>query len=179
MLEALAHLGVQVLGVDASPASIAATPLDAASQGATANYRLCEPNEFTSPQERFDVVQHVSDVPTFLATPASCLARGGVLFTLTINRAFKSLLVAIIGAEYQLLRLPRGTHQSSMFVRRPEELSNALTCTGLQRSGLRGMRYMPLLHRASWCRSKRVNHIAAITHGATRNRQPRRKLCIV
>jgi 2-polyprenyl-6-hydroxyphenyl methylase/3-demethylubiquinone-9 3-methyltransferase len=175
--EALARLGAQVVGVDASPGNVAAARLHAAAQGVTVDYRLGEPAQVLSPQDRFDVVlalevvEHVSDVPAFLATAAGCLAPGGMLFASTIDRTWKSFVVAIVGAEYLLRVLPRGTHQWAMFVR-PDELSAALAPAGLQRRDLRGMRYLPLLHRASWCRSTQVNYIASYTHGAAHERHP-------
>ena len=175
--EALARRDAQVVGVDASAGNVSAARLHAQSQGVTVDYRLGEMTEVLSPQERFDVVlalevvEHVSDVPAFLATAATCLAPGGMLFASTIDRTFKSFVVAIVGAEYLLRVLPRGTHQWSKFVR-PEELSAALVPAGLQRRDLRGMRYLPLVHRASWCRSTQVNYIATYIHGAARDPNP-------
>ncbi|MES2979865.1 MAG: bifunctional 2-polyprenyl-6-hydroxyphenol methylase/3-demethylubiquinol 3-O-methyltransferase UbiG [Pseudomonadota bacterium] len=175
--EALARLGAQVVGVDASPGNVAAARLHAASNGITVDYRLGEPAEALSADERFDVllalevVEHVSDFPAFLATAARSLASGGLLFASTIDRTWKSFIFAIVGAEYVLRVLPRGTHQWSRFVR-PGELSAALAPSGLQRHDLRGMRYVPLLHRASWCRDTRVNYIATYAHGAPRSHNP-------
>jgi len=169
--EALARLGAQVVGVDASPGNVAAARLHAQSQNVTVDYRLGDPSEALSPQERFDVVlalevvEHVSDVSAFLATAAACLAPGGMLFVSTIDRTFKSFVVAIIGAEYLLRVLPRGTHQWSMFVR-PQELRSALRPSDLQIRDLRGMRYLPLVHKASWCKDTQVNYIATFTHSA-------------
>ena len=175
--EALARLGAQVVGVDASPGNVAAARLHAQSQNVTVDYRLGEPAEVLSPQERFDVVlalevvEHVSDVSAFLATAAACLAPGGMLFVSTIDRTFKSFVVAIIGAEYLLRVLPRGTHQWSMFVR-PQELRFALRPSDLQIRDLRGMRYLPLVHKASWCKDTQVNYIATFTHSAAHNGYP-------
>ena len=175
--EALARLGAQVVGVDASPGNVAAARLHAQSQNVTVDYRLGDPSEALSPQERFDVVlalevvEHVSDVSAFLATAAACLAPGGMLFVSTIDRTFKSFVVAIIGAEYLLRVLPRGTHQWSMFVR-PQELRSALRPSDLQIRDLRGMRYLPLVHKASWCKDTQVNYIATFTHSAAHNGYP-------
>jgi len=76
--------------------------------------------------------------------------------------------VAIVGAEYLLRVLPRGTHQWSMFVR-PEELRFALAPSTLDMNNLRGMRYLPVLHKASWCKNTKVNYIATFTHTAHSN----------
>ena len=175
--EALARLGAQVVGVDASPGNVAAARLHAQSQSVTVDYRLGEPAEVLSPEECFDVVlalevvEHVSDVPAFLTTAAACLAPGGMLFVSTIDRTFKSFVVAIIGAEYLLRVLPRGTHQWSMFVR-PQELSSALAPADLHMNDLRGMRYLPLVHKASWCKDTQVNYVATFTHSAQHKRHP-------
>jgi 2-polyprenyl-6-hydroxyphenyl methylase/3-demethylubiquinone-9 3-methyltransferase len=91
-----------------------------------------------------------------------------MLFVSTIDRTIKSFVVAIVGAEYLLRVLPRGTHQWSMFVR-PEELSSALAPSHLQIRDLRGMRYLPLVHKASWCKDTQVNYIATFTHSASHN----------
>jgi len=176
MSEALALMDAQVVGVDASPGNVAAARLHARSQNITVDYRLGEPAEVLAPEERFDVVlalevvEHVSDVPAFLATAAALLAPGGMLFVSTIDRTFKSFVVAIIGAEYLLRVLPRGTHQWSMFVR-PKELSSALDPSHLQIRDLRGMRYLPLVHKASWCKDTKVNYIATFTHTAHPNHE--------
>ena len=176
MSEALARMDAQVVGVDASPGNVAAARLHARSQSVTVDYRLGEPAEVLAPEERFDVVlalevvEHVSDVPAFLATAAALLAPGGMLFVSTIDRTFKSFVVAIIGAEYLLRVLPRGTHQWSMFVR-PKELSSALDPSHLKIRDLRGMRYLPLVHKASWCKDTKVNYIATFTHTAHPNHE--------
>jgi 2-polyprenyl-6-hydroxyphenyl methylase/3-demethylubiquinone-9 3-methyltransferase len=114
-----------------------------------------------------EVVEHVIDVNAFLEDCASYLTQNGIFFASTINRTVKSLLFAIIGAEYLLRVLPRGTHQWSMFVS-PDELSKALARCDLQRKDLRGMRYLPVLHRASWTSDTKVNYIAAYTRRVAR-----------
>lgn len=167
--EPLARLGAQVVGVDASPGNVAAARLHAQSEGVAVDYRLGEPAQVLAPGEQFDVVlalevvEHVSDVPDFLDTVARRVAPGGLLIASTIDRTWKSFAFAIVGAEYVLRVLPRGTHQWSRFVR-PAELASSVARAGLQQRDLRGMRYLPLLHRASWCRDTRVNYIATYAH---------------
>lgn len=170
MSEPLARLGAQVVGVDASPGNIAAARLHAQAQGVVVDYRLGDPTDVLSPDEQFDVVlalevvEHVSDVPAFVDTVASSVKPGGLLFASTIDRTWKSFVFAIVGAEYVLRVLPRGTHQWARFVR-PTELAAAVGRSGLQQRDLRGMRYLPVLHKASWCRDTRVNYIASYAHG--------------
>lgn len=169
MSEPLARMGAQVVGVDASPGNVAAARLHAQAQGVAVDYRLGEPAQVLAPDERFDVVlalevvEHVDDVAAFVDTVAGRVAPGGLLIASTIDRTWKSFVFAIVGAEYVLRVLPRGTHQWKRFVR-PTELAAAVSGSGLQQRDLRGMRYLPLLHRASWCRDTRVNYIATYTH---------------
>lgn len=168
LAEPMARQGAIVVGVDASPGNIAAAQRHGQLHGVDIDYRLGEPAQVVPAKEKFDVVmalevvEHVSDVPAFLVTAASHLAPGGLLFVSTIDRTWKSYVFAILGAEYVLRVLPRGTHQWSMFIR-PEELNKALATQGLKRQDLRGMRYQPLQHRASWCTDTRVNYIASYT----------------
>ena len=157
--EPLARLGAQVVGVDASPGNIAAARLHAAAQGVTLDYRLGEPANALLPDEQFDVVlalevvEHVSDVAAFVKTAANSVAPGGLLFASTLDRTWKSYLFAIVGAEYVLRVLPRGTHQWKQFVR-PAELADVVGRSGLQQFDLRGMRYSPC----------RIGHRGAKTH---------------
>jgi 2-polyprenyl-6-hydroxyphenyl methylase/3-demethylubiquinone-9 3-methyltransferase len=142
--------------------------------GVAIDYRLGEPAEVVATHEKFDVVlalevvEHVNDMPAFLASAASRLAPGGVFFVSTIDRTWKSYVFAILGAEYILKLLPRGTHEWSRFVR-PEELNAVLKNEGLVRRDLCGMRYEPLQHRASWCLDTRVNYIATYTNDVAKD----------
>ena len=171
--EPLARLGGQVVGIDASPGNVAAAQRHAASQGVAVDYRLGDPDQALGPAESFDlvlaleVVEHVQDVAAFVGTVAQRVAPGGLLLASTIDRTWKSFIFAIVGAEYVLRVLPRGTHQWQRFVR-PAELAAAASRAGLQQIDLRGMRYLPLVHRASWCRDTRVNYLATFARGAGR-----------
>jgi 2-polyprenyl-6-hydroxyphenyl methylase/3-demethylubiquinone-9 3-methyltransferase len=171
--EPLARRGGQVVGIDASPGNVAAAQRHAASQGVAVDYRLGDPDQALVPAESFDlvlaleVVEHVADVAAFVGTVAQHVAPGGLLLASTIDRTWKSFIFAIVGAEYVLRVLPRGTHQWQRFVR-PAELAAAASNAGLQQIDLRGMRYLPLVHRASWCRDTRVNYLATFARGAGR-----------
>jgi 2-polyprenyl-6-hydroxyphenyl methylase/3-demethylubiquinone-9 3-methyltransferase len=170
LAEPLARRGASVLGIDASPGNIAAARRHAEREAVAVEYRLGEPDTALRADERFDVVlalevvEHVSDVPVFIAAAARHVAPGGLLVASTIDRTLKSFLFAIVGAEYVLNVLPRGTHQWRRFVR-PAELEAACVAAGLARLDLRGMRYLPVLHRASWVRDTSVNYIAAFGRG--------------
>lgn len=165
LAEPMARHGAIVLGVDASSGNIAAAKRHALLHGVEIDYRLGEPDTVLLQEEKFDVVvafeviEHVSNFPAFLSAAASKVAPGGMLFVSTIDRTWKSYVFAILGAEYILKVLPRGTHQWAMFVR-PDEVHTTLTSAGLVREDLRGMRYDPFKHRATWCLDTRVNYIA-------------------
>lgn len=163
--EPLARRGATVVGVDASAGNIEAARLHAVAQGVAVDYRLGESSKVVSPHEKFDVVlalevvEHVSDVAGFITNAARSLAPGGLLFVSTIDRTWKSFAFAIVGAEYVLRVLPRGTHHWHQFVR-PAEIVEALEGSGLTQIDLTGMRYNPFRHTASWCQDTRVNYMA-------------------
>jgi 2-polyprenyl-6-hydroxyphenyl methylase / 3-demethylubiquinone-9 3-methyltransferase len=165
MSEPLAHAGALVTGIDVSPGNIVAARRHAQAHGVSIDYRLGEPADALGAHDRFDallmleVVEHVADMPAFVARVAQHLRPGGLLIASTINRSFKSFVFAIVGAEWVLKLLPRGTHEWRRFVR-PEELDAAARTAGLTRTSLTGMRYLPVVHRASWCADTAVNYFA-------------------
>ena len=178
LAEPLAARGARVTGIDAAEKNIAAARLHAARSGVCIDYRTGEPATALDAQERFDlvllleVVEHVADVRSFVATAARHVAPGGLLVASTIDRTLRSFVFAIAGAEYIFRVLPRDTHQWRRFVR-PAELSAAAGAAGLAPIDRRGMRYLPLLHRASWVSSTSVNYIAAYARGADGSDQRR------
>jgi len=131
--------------------------LHAAESGVEIDYRATTAEDLADAGERFDVilnmevVEHVSDVPLYIARCAEMVKPDGIMFVATINRTLKALGLAIVGAEYVLRWLPRGTHQFSKLVR-PEELEKALTDAGLSVIDRTGVVYSPLADR--WQRSK-------------------------
>lgn len=169
MSEALAREGAQVVGIDASPGNIGAARRHATADPAVAarlDYRHGEPAAVLAADEQFDlvlaleVVEHVDDVPAFLAQVAAAVAPGGLLVASTINRTARSWLLAIVAAEYLLRVLPIGTHRWRQFVT-PDELDTAARRAGLVPRERLGMRYLPVLHRAHWTRDTTVNYLAS------------------
>lgn len=166
LCEPLALSGAQVTGIDAAAKNVAAARIHAASRGIAVDYRVGDPAVALRPDERFDVVlllevvEHVADVEAFVAAAARHVAPGGMLVASTIDRTWRSFALAIIGAEYVFRVLPKGTHDWRRFVR-PAELESAASGTGLALADLRGMRYLPVMHRASWVCDTSVNYIAA------------------
>ena len=121
------------------------------------DYRAATAEELADAGEKFDVVlnmevvEHVADVDLFVARCAEMVKPGGVMFVATINRTLKAMGLAIIGAEYLLRWLPKGTHQYDRLVR-PQELEKALADAGMTIADRTGVTYNPLADR--WGRSK-------------------------
>ena len=134
--EPLARMGAAVIGIDPSAANIAAAKHHAAQAGLSIDYRVGTVNSIADEGERFEVVlamevvEHVTDLSLFVRRCAEMLKPGGMVVVATINRTLKSFALAIVGAEYILGWLPRGTHRWEKFVT-PDELSTALELHGL------------------------------------------------
>lgn len=166
MCEPLAERGAQVVGVDAAAKNIAAARLHANDGRLNIDYRVGAPDAALRDGEFFDVivllevVEHVDNLQDFVRGAARHLRPGGLLLISTINRTPRSFVTAIAGAEYIFRVLPRGTHRWAQFVR-PVELERAAVACGLTQHDLRGMGYLPVVHRAWWTRSVAVNYIAS------------------
>src|SRR3954462_4713007 len=150
--EPLARLGAVMVGVDPSDTNIAAAKEHAAQSGLTIDYRCATAEELAEAGEEFDivlameVVEHVADVPLFVQSCAAMVKPGGLMIAATLNRTLKSFALAIVGAEYVLRWLQRGTHQWDKFVT-PQELETAIETGGLQVIGERGVIYNPFADR--------------------------------
>ncbi len=154
--EPMARLGADVTAIDPSPKNIATASVHASAGGLEIDYRAATAEELAAAGERFDVVlnmeviEHVPDPAGFVRTSAELLKPGGLLFIATINRTFKSFALAIVGAEYVLGWLPRGTHQWEKFIA-PEELRAYASASGLREIDLTGVVYSPFT--GAWSRS--------------------------
>ncbi len=146
--EPLAGQGASVVGIDASARNIEIARAHAGIAGVEVDYRNQLPEQLAAAGDSFDVVlalevvEHVADVPLFLKSCAALVAPGGVLVIATLNRTVKSFLFGIVGAEYVLRLLPRGTHDWRKFVK-PEELRAGLAPHGLQQIEIAGMALNP------------------------------------
>src|SRR5205807_9890376 len=129
--EPLARLGATVVGADPAAANIEAARLHAGQAGLAIDYRVTAAEALAEAGEHFDVVlamgvvEHVADLAAFVRRCAEMVKPGGLMVTATLNRTLKSFALAIVGAEYILRWLPRGTHQWDKFVT-PNELEAAL-----------------------------------------------------
>jgi 2-polyprenyl-6-hydroxyphenyl methylase/3-demethylubiquinone-9 3-methyltransferase len=134
--EPLARLGAAVVGVDPSQTNIAAAERHAADAGVAVDYRASTAEALADAGERFDVVlamevvEHVADLDLFVRRCAEMVKPGGLMIAATLNRTLKSFALAIVGAEYVLRWVPRGTHRWDKFVT-PNELEAALERHGL------------------------------------------------
>jgi 2-polyprenyl-6-hydroxyphenyl methylase / 3-demethylubiquinone-9 3-methyltransferase len=144
LCEPLARLGAIVVGIDPAEQNIAVAKRHAAQSGLSIDYRAVSAETPERAGETFDivlameVVEHVTDLSQFIATAAALVNPGGLLFVATLNRTMKSFALAIVGAEYVLRWLPRGTHQWEKFVR-PDELAVAIernALTTIDRTGV-------------------------------------------
>jgi 2-polyprenyl-6-hydroxyphenyl methylase/3-demethylubiquinone-9 3-methyltransferase len=162
--EPLARLGAQMVGADPSAENIAAAGAHAEQSGVAVDYRATTAEALAEAGERFDVVlamevvEHVTDVKSFVATCASMVKPGGLMIAATLNRTLKSFALAIVGAEYVLRWLPRGTHQWDKFVT-PNELELAFESAGLDVTGERGVIYNLLADRWQLSSDMDVNYM--------------------
>jgi len=147
--EPLARLGAEVTGLDAAEKNIRVAALHAAEMGLAIDYRHTSAESLAAGPARFDavlnmeVVEHVADVASFLTACATLVRPGGVMILATLNRTPKAFLLAIVGAEYLLRWLPRGTHDWRRFLK-PSELSRALRGAGMDVREMTGVAYNPL-----------------------------------
>jgi 2-polyprenyl-6-hydroxyphenyl methylase/3-demethylubiquinone-9 3-methyltransferase len=157
LTEPLARLGAQVTGIDASERNIGIARAHAEQAGVKVTYLPCAAEDLATGSQRFDVVlameviEHVSDPGVFLSTAAALLKPDGLIFVATLNRTIKSYALAIVGAEYVLRWLPRGTHDWRKFLR-PSEIARPLREAGLEIRDLSGVSYQPISDR--WLRSR-------------------------
>jgi 2-polyprenyl-6-hydroxyphenyl methylase / 3-demethylubiquinone-9 3-methyltransferase len=135
--EPLARLGAAVVGADPSASNIAVARDHAAQSDLAIDYRTTTAEALAEAGETFDVVlamevvEHVADVGLFIDLAAAMVKPGGLLIVATLNRTMKSFALAIVGAEYVLRWLPRGTHQWDKFVT-PNELEIAIARSGME-----------------------------------------------
>ncbi len=167
LCEPMARLGARVTGVDAGEEAVSIARLHARQMGLEIEYRQATAEALAAEGGTFDavlaleIVEHVADVDAFLAALAALVRPGGALIMSTLNRTPKSFGLAIVGAEYLLRWVPRGTHDWRKFVR-PSELAAGLRRQGITVDEVRGMVFNPL--SGGWSLSERdidVNYLLA------------------
>ncbi len=166
LAEPLARLGAEVTGIDPAPNNVAVAARHARSLGLAIDYRAITADVLADAGENFDVVlglevvEHVPRPGEFVRLAASLVGPGGLLVLSTLNRTAKSFLLAIVGAEYVLRWLPRGTHRWSRFLT-PEELAAPVRASGLRVMERKGMVYEPLKDRWVLSADTDVNYLLA------------------
>jgi 2-polyprenyl-6-hydroxyphenyl methylase/3-demethylubiquinone-9 3-methyltransferase len=164
--EPLARLGATVVGIDATEKNVRVAALHAEQGYLSIDYQHTTAEALRDAGESFDVVlnmevvEHVADVDGFLQASGGLVNYGGIMIAATLNRTAKSFAFAIVGAEYVLRWLPRGTHDWRRFVR-PSELATGLRHAGIQVTSLTGVIFNPLTGK--WSLNNRdlnVNYMA-------------------
>ncbi len=168
MCEPLTRLGFTVTGIDADEAALGVARDHAEGQGLAIDYRAQNAEDLAAENIRFDavlaleVVEHAADPTLFIAQAAALVKSGGALIASTLNRTPAAFLVAILGAEYVMRWLPRGTHEYGKF-RRPSELARDLRSAGLSLGDISGLGYDPWRDRWRIQPGLRVNYLTFAT----------------
>ena len=167
LAEAMAARGAQVTGIDLAEKPLKVAMLHGLESGSGVSYRLVAAEALAQEApESFDVVtcmemlEHVPDPASIVRACSQLVRPGGHVFFSTINRNPKSFLFAIVGAEYVLRLLPRGTHEYARFIR-PSELAADCRAAGLQVADITGMTYNPLTKVYALGRDVDVNYLVA------------------
>ena len=166
--EPLTRLGAEVVGIDATARNVEVARIHAGESGLAIDYRHAAAEELAATGESFDavlaleIVEHVASLEAFIEASARMTRPGGLLVVATLNRTLKAFGLAIVGAEYVLGWLPKGTHDWRKFVR-PSELEAAMRSSGLALSETSGVAYNPLLDRWSLGSDLDVNYLAVAT----------------
>ena len=165
LAESMARRGATVVGIDMAEAPLAVARLHQLESGVEVDYRQTTAEQLAAADpESFDIVtclemlEHVPDPAAVIAACARLVKPGGQVFFSTINRNPKSYLFAIVGAEYVLRLLPKGTHDYDKFIR-PSELAIWSEAAGLQFDHITGLHYNPLTRRYWLAKGVDVNYM--------------------
>ncbi len=164
--EALARLGARVVAADASEKLVSVADLHGRAAGLNIDYRCTTAEDLAAAGETFDlvcaleIVEHVADVDSFLACCGALTRPGGRFFAATLNRTPQAYALAIVGAEYLLNWMPRGTHRWDKFVT-PSELGRGMRKAGLALEDVTGVVFNPLNGEWRTSRITSVNYMVA------------------
>lgn len=168
--ESMAKQGAQVVGIDMTTEPLAIAKQHAAESGLQIDYQQTTIEDFVATQpEKFDVItcmemlEHVPDPLSIIQSCQQLLKPNGVLFFSTINRTLKAYALVIIGAEYVLKLLPKGTHEFEKFIK-PAELLNWCDQADLRCNEMVGYHFNPLTEKFWLNKDVSCNYIATLTH---------------
>jgi 2-polyprenyl-6-hydroxyphenyl methylase / 3-demethylubiquinone-9 3-methyltransferase len=170
LCEPMARLGASVVGVDPSEKNIKTATVHALEMELEIDYRVGLAEDLERAGEKFDVVlnmeviEHVADPAAFTKTCCAMLKQGGLMFVATLNRTAKSFALAIVGAEYLLRWLPKGTHQWEKFIK-PEEMKGWLSANSVLTVAESGVTYHPLADEWRRSRDMGVNYMVVGERG--------------
>ena len=170
LTEPMSRLGASITGVDPSERNIKTASVHAQEMGLDIDYRVGTAEDLAAAGEQFDVIlnmeviEHVADPQAFTRTCAAMLKPGGLMFVATLNRTLKSFGLAIVGAEYVLGWLPKGTHQWEKFIT-PAELKGWLSDNGLTVKEELGVTYSPFTRAWKVSRDMDVNYMLVAQKG--------------
>ena len=167
LTEAMARKGASVTGIDLSEKALNVADLHSLESGIKVRYEKISAEDMAAREPgRYDVVtcmemlEHVPDPSAIVRACAALVKPGGRVFFSTLNRNPKSYLFAVIGAEYVLRLLPRGTHDYAKFIK-PAELGHFMRNAGLNLDAVKGMTYNPLTRIYSLNQDTSVNYMVA------------------
>ena len=166
LCEPLARLGADITGLDAAPGAIAAAKAHAAESGLAITYQtgtveaLAETGALYDCVLALEIIEHVTDPAAFIMNASKLVRPGGKLIVSTLNRTAKAYLLAIVGAEYVLGWLPRGTHRFEKFIT-PQELARFARDSGCTHPRTKGMVYSALTNRWALSDDTSVNYLWA------------------
>lgn len=167
LAESMAVAGAQVTGIDLADKSLTVARLHSLESGVKVDYQSVSAEDFAAQHAgQFDVVtcmemlEHVPDPASIVQACSQMVKPGGWVFFSTLNRNPKSFLFAIVGAEYVLRLLPKGTHSYEKFIK-PSELSRAVRQSGLTVMQMAGMEYNPITDLYSLSNDTSVNYLMA------------------
>lgn len=165
LAESMARLGGNVTGIDQSDIAIKIAKLHAKENNLSIDYKLLNIEDFLKKDtSKFDVItclemiEHVPDPASIITSCAKKLKKNGRLYVSTINRNLKAFLFAIVGAEYILNLLPKGTHHYDKFIK-PSEVKSWANSLNMNISNITGMTYNPFLKKYSLGSDVSVNYI--------------------
>jgi len=166
LAETLARAGAKVTAIDLAPGMIEVASLHALEQNLEIDYRVVAAETVAAAEPgAFDVVtcmemlEHVPDPAQMIATLGTLVRPGGSIFVSTINRNLKSFLLAIVGAEYVMKLIPRGTHEYERLIR-PAELARWARAAQLTVRELAGIEFNPFTEHCTLSRDVAVNYLA-------------------